>query len=107
MTTRRRFMRYFKVKFALEATKTQNLCRRIKELGLLTPQTATQNTDDGSEPTVIANYVSIDPEKLTDLSADEVKSLLNDGVLASIFSQAFSMENWTRLIARENLQKVR
>ena len=93
--------------FALEATKTQNLCRRIKELGLLTPQTATQNTDDGSEPTVIANYVSIDPEKLTDLSADEVKSLLNDGVMASIFSQAFSMENWTRLIARENLQKAR
>ncbi len=93
--------------FALEATKTQNLCRRIKELGLLTPQTATQNTDDGSEPTVIANYVSIDPEKLTDLSADEVKSLLNDGVMASIFSQAFSMENWTRLIARDNLQKAR
>ena len=93
--------------FALEATKTQNFCRRIKELGLLTPQTATQNADDGSEPTTIANYVSIDPQKLTELSAEEVQSLLNDGVLASIFSQAFSMENWTRLIARDNLQKAK
>jgi hypothetical protein len=91
--------------FAAEATKTQNLCNRIKELGLLTPQTATQNSDDGSQPLTIANYVSIDPQKLTDLSADQIQSLLQDGVLASIFSQAFSMENWTRLIARENLLK--
>ncbi len=90
--------------FALEATKTQTLCRRIRDLGLLTPQTATQNADDGSEPITIANYVSIDPQKLTELSAEEIQTLLKDGVLASIFSQAFSMENWTRLIARENLQ---
>jgi len=91
--------------FALEAAKTENLCRRIKELGLLTPQTATQNSDDGSEPSTIANYVSIDPQKLSGLSAEEIQSLLKEGILASIFSQAFSMENWTRLIARENLQR--
>ena len=93
--------------FAAEATKTQTLCNRVKELGLLTPQTATQNSDDGSAPSTIANYVSIDPQKLSELSADEIQSLLQDGVLASIFSQAFSMENWTRLIARENLLKAK
>ena len=91
--------------FAAEAAKSQNMCQRIKDLGLLTPQTATQNADDSGEPETIANYISIDPQKLGELSAEETQSLLKDGILASIFSQAFSMENWTRLIARDNLQK--
>ena len=81
--------------------KTIAFCQRVKELGLLNGQRVTQTMDDGSE-VKIADYVSVDPSKLTELDKDALQELHQDGSLAAIFAQIFSLENWNRLIARRN-----
>lgn len=78
-------------------------CQRVKDLGLLNGQRVTQTLDDGSE-VKIADYVSIDPSKLNDLDKDTLQELHQDGSLAAIFAQIFSLENWNRLIAKRNQQ---
>lgn len=83
--------------------RTMEFCQRVKELGLLNGQRVTQTLDDGSE-VKIADYVSVDPSKLNELDKDVLQQLHQDGTLAAIFAQIFSLENWNRLIARRNRQ---
>ena len=81
--------------------QTMKFCQRVKELGLLNGQRVTQTLDDGSE-VKIADYVSVDPSRLNELDKDVLQQLHQDGTLAAIFAQIFSLENWNRLIARRN-----
>jgi hypothetical protein len=89
--------------FNNEQKRTQDFCNRVKELGLLNGQRVTQSMSDGSE-VKIADYVSIDPNKLKDLDKDTLQELHVDGSMAAIYGQLFSLENWNRLIARRNLR---
>ena len=82
-----------------ERRRTQELCNRVKELGLLNGQRVAQTMPDGEEVKV-ADYVSIDARKLTDLDKDAVHELHKDGSLSAIFAQMFSLENWNRLMVR-------
>ncbi len=82
-----------------ERKRTQAFCEKVKELGLLCGQRVAQTMSNGEEVKV-ADYVSIDPRKLTDLDKDTLQKLHKDGSLATIFAQMFSLENWNRLMAR-------
>lgn len=84
-----------------ERQRTVAFCDKVRELGLLTPQRVTQRMPDGSEQR-IADYISIDAAKLTALDAETLKSLHDDGTLAAMFAQLFSLENWNRLITRRS-----
>ncbi len=84
-----------------ERQRTEAFCKRVKELELLSGQRVTQTMADGSEVKV-ADYVSIDPERLNELDKDTLQELHQDGSLSVIFAQLFSLENWNRLIARRN-----
>ena len=87
-----------------ERRRTKALCEKIKELGLLNGQRINQTMSDGTEVKV-ADYVSIDPVKLTELDKDTLQELHQDGSLAVIFAQLFSLENWNRLIMRRTKQQ--
>lgn len=84
-----------------ERRRTQEFCKRVKELGLLNGQRVAQTNADGEE-IKIADYVTIDARKLTDIDKDELEKLHRDGSLSAIFAQLFSLENWNRLIVRRN-----
>lgn len=84
-----------------ERQRTQAFCKRVRELGLLRGQRIMQTMADGSEVKV-ADYVSIDPERLNELDKDTLQELHQDGSLSAIFAQLFSLENWNRLISRRN-----
>lgn len=86
-----------------EITKT--FCDKVKELGLLNGQRVAQTMSDGTEVKV-ADYVTIDPNRLNDLDKDTLHELHMDGSLAAIFAQIFSLENWNHLIARRNEQSA-
>lgn len=86
-----------------ERQRTKTFCQKVKELGLLNGQRVAQ-TPEGGEEERIADYVTIDPQKLTDLDKDVLHELHIDGSLAAIFAQLFSLENWNRLITRRNLR---
>jgi hypothetical protein len=85
--------------YRLEAERTRKFCQRVKDLGLLNGQRVMQSKSDGSEEK-IADYVTIDANKLKDLDPEVLRELHQDGGLAAIFGQLFSLENWNRLIAR-------
>jgi len=88
-----------------ERRRTSAFCKKIKELDLLCGQRVNQTMSDGEEVN-IADYVSIDPQKLTDLDKDTLQELHQDGSLATIFAQLFSLENWNRLIMRRARQQA-
>jgi hypothetical protein len=87
--------------FNMEQQRTRDFCQRIKDLGLLNGQRVTQSMSDGSE-VQIANYVTIDANKLKDLDKDTLRELHQDGSLAAIYGHLFSLENWNHLIVRRN-----
>ncbi|MBT8079451.1 MAG: SapC family protein [Gammaproteobacteria bacterium] len=85
--------------------RSVEFCQKIKDLGLLTGQRVAQTMPDGEEVKV-ADYVTIDTRKLTDLDKDTLAELHKDGSLSAIFAQVFSIENWNRLMARRAAQQV-
>lgn len=90
--------------YDFERRKTREFCERIKDLGLLTGQQATQ-TVDGKEET-IASYIAIDASKLSELDKNLVFDLHRDGTLSFILAHLFSLENWQRLVARQRHQSA-
>ena len=89
--------------FRAEQERTNAFCQRVKDLGLLNGQRVHQTNPDGTE-TKIADYVTIDPNRLNELDKDVLQELHQDGSLSVIFAQIFSLENWNRIIARRNEQ---
>lgn len=87
--------------FRAESERSRQFCQRVKDLGLLNGQRVQQARADGTEEKV-ADYVTIDANRLKDLDKDILQQLHQDGSLAAIYSQLFSLENWNRLIARRN-----
>ena len=84
-----------------ERKRTNDFCKKVKELGLLTGQRVAQTLSNGEEERV-ADYVTVDPEKLTNLDKDVLQELHMDGSLSVIYGQLFSLENWNRIIMRRN-----
>jgi len=89
----------FCTQYNAERQRTNDFCRRVKELGLLNGQRVTQTMSDGEE-VKIADYVTVDSRKLTELDQDVLQELHKDGSLSAIYAQLFSIENWNRLIAK-------
>ena len=87
-----------------ERQRSLEFCRRVKELGLLNGQRVSQTMPNGEEVKV-ADYVTIDTRKLTELDKDTLHELHKDGSLSAIFAQIFSLENWNRLMARRAMQQ--
>ena len=79
----------------------------LVEKAMQPPQTDDQRVQqaraDGTEEKV-ADYITIDPNRLKELDKDTLQELHQDGTLAAIYGQLFSLENWNRLIVRRNLR---
>ncbi len=80
---------------------TQAFCARLVELDLLALQEASY-TDEGSsaEKQVIANYVCIDSQKLTELERDVIYELHREGLLSAMYLHLYSLQNWRDLMLR-------
>jgi len=92
--------------FERERTRTRAFCARIRELDLLVPLRATHTPDGATEPQVLADYISIDSDKLLELPADVVHELHKKGFLSAMYLQLYSLENWRHLVARKVARKV-
>jgi hypothetical protein len=90
----------FSARFQGERRRTEEFCQQLVELGLLTGQHVTHALDGSAEPQVLANYVSIDAQRLNDLDKDVLHDLHTSGRLAAMYAQVASTENWSQLLAR-------
>lgn len=99
-------MTQFCARFQGARRQTDEFCKQLVELDLLTGQHVTHSLDEGAEPQVLANYVSIDAQRLNDLDKDVLHELHTSGRLASIYAQIASTENWSHLLARRRLRRA-
>lgn len=89
----------FCVNYEQDRKRTEYFSQRLKELNILTSQQATQQLAGGGERTV-AEYFAVDTARFQALEKGVVKELFDSGIMALIHAHLFSIENWTRLIAR-------
>ena len=85
-------------RFEAERRRTKEFSDKLAELGLLKEQQA--SAGEGEQAQTIASYFAVDVEKLNELPAEELATLHRAGYLSFIFAHLFSLENWSRLLAR-------
>jgi len=88
-----------------ERRKTEDFCKQLKELDLLAPYRSTHKPEGSEDALPLADYVSINVEKLNELPQDVVYDLHKTGRLVMIYMQLYSIENFRHLMARRELQK--
>ncbi len=93
-------MMEFCVRFETERNRTREFCALLAREGLITTQKATQKKPETDEEVTLAEYNTIDSEKLTKLADDTLLSLHKNGQLSSMYLQLYSIENWRHLMAR-------
>ena len=95
-----RALMQFCAQYEAERKRTMEFCDKLVELELLTPHRATHKPDESSEATPLAEYVSVEAQKLNDLDSDVIFDLHKTGQLSAMYLQLYSLENWRHLMAR-------
>ncbi|MCH8337185.1 MAG: SapC family protein [Proteobacteria bacterium] len=85
-------------KFEAERRQTQQFCEKLKQLGLLKSQQASVKMTGKDRDQVVAEYVSIDTRKFSNLDKDSLYELHQADYLYPIFGHVASLENWTWLM---------
>ncbi len=91
--------RKFLFEFESDLARTETLCRLTVELGLLEPFTMQAQPNEGAAISLAGMYRVIE-NKLTELSGDKLKELVQNGVLPRLYAHLMSMSNFTKLLAR-------
>jgi hypothetical protein len=86
--------------YEAERQRTQQFCKKLVELELLTMLSAMYTPEGGTEPQSMADYAGIDAQKLQDLPAEVVHELHQVGFLSASYLHLYSLENWRHLMAR-------
>jgi hypothetical protein len=92
-------MRKLLFEFEADLARTEALCKTIIELGLLEPFNMQAKPDNG-ESFTLSGMFRVNEQKINDLPADQLKALVQNGVLPRIYAHLMSMSNFTRLLAR-------
>jgi hypothetical protein len=89
--------------YEAERRRTDEFTAKLKELDLLSLQSATPQAEPESKP--LASYYAVDGKKLESLSPEQLHELHSKGFLSFIFAHLFSMENWNRLLERSRISQ--
>lgn len=100
LTEETQSMMRFCAQYESERKRTETFGNKLKELELLTSQKATFKPDEESGEQTLANFISIDSQKLTHLDAGRVHELHRSGELSAMYLQLYSLDNWRTLMAR-------
>ena len=90
----------FCAQYEAERKRTKEFCHKLLELDLLARQRATHKPEGSAESLPLADYVSVDIEKLNNLESNVIFDLHKAGQLSAIYLQLYSLENWRHLMAR-------
>ena len=89
--------------YEAERRRTDEFTAKLKELNLLSLQSATTQADPQSGS--LATYYAVDGQKLESLSPEQLHELHSKGYLSFIFAHLSSMENWNRLLERSQISQ--
>ena len=88
----------FSVAYERDQLETNLFMDKLREFELLTMKHIGQNIEGKDQ--ALANFISIDENRLKALSDQQILELNSKGYLAIIFGQLFSLENWNRIVSR-------
>ena len=105
VSTRTNALMDFCAQYDAERKRTKEYCDRLVELDLLVALRATYVPKGSDEEKILAEYVSVDIQKLNELDSDTIFELHKSGWLSAIYLQHYSIENW-RYLRAKNLKKA-
>jgi len=76
--------------------RTRAFCRRLRELGLLTPMQASARMPSGDDVT-LSGFLAVDRERVRDLDAASLQALARDDELEPLFLHLASLRNFERI----------
>ena len=85
--------------FEADLTRTEEMCRTLQALGLFEPFTV-QAVPKGGSPLAMTGVHRVAEQKLTELAAEELKKLVQNGVLPRVYAHILSQLNFQRLLDR-------
>ena len=85
--------------FETDLARTEEMCGTLKGLGLLEPFTM-QAVPRNEAPLAMIGLHRVPEQKLADLPADQLKTLVQNGVLAQVYAHVHSQLNFQRLLDR-------
>ena len=88
----------FSVEYERDQLETNLFMDKLREFELLTMKHIGQKIEGKDQ--ALANFSSIDENRLKALSDQQILELNSKGYLAIIFGQLFSLENWNRIVSR-------
>jgi hypothetical protein len=95
-----------KLLFEYEADllRSEEMCRAIAALDLLEPFTMQAVPNEG-EPVALTGMHRIAEQKLSELAPEQVKDLVQKGILSRIYAHLISLNNFGRLLDRRGAGK--
>jgi hypothetical protein len=85
--------------FEADLTRTEEMCAALQSLGLFEPFTV-QAVPKGGAPLAMTGVHRVAEQKLAELSADDLKKLVQNGVLPRVYAHILSQLNFQRLLDR-------
>lgn len=85
--------------FEADLTRTEEMCATLKALGLFEPFSIQAVPRDGA-PLAMTGVHRVAEQKLAALSGDQLKSLMDKGILARVYAHILSQLNFQRLLDR-------
>ncbi|NML48050.1 SapC family protein [Ramlibacter sp. G-1-2-2] len=82
----------FLQQYQLEFQRTQDFCRKLKELNLLEPMRAQVSLDSG-ERIALGGFMAVDRARLKTLSSDKLAELVKSDELELIYAHLLSLRN--------------
>ena len=92
-------MRKLLFEYEADLARTEEMCRVVKDLGLLEPFVMQAQPNTG-QPLSVAGMQRVNEQKLAELAGDKLAELVKNGVLARIYAHLISMANFGRLLDR-------
>ena len=97
-----------KLLFEYEADllRSEEMCRSLAQLGLLEPFTMQAVPNEGA-PVAMTGMYRVAEQKLTDLPADKLKEMAQNGILSRVYAHLISLANFGRLLDRRTGQTAK
>jgi hypothetical protein len=85
--------------FEADLTRTEEMCSTLQSLGLFEPFSV-QAVPKGGTPLEMTGVHRVAEQKLAELSGDDLKMLMQKGVLSRVYAHILSQLNFQRLLDR-------
>lgn len=91
----------FNEEFEMAGQRTNAFMKELKELGLLMDGEVSIQPDGADQPYVYRGFQMIDEQKLNEMRGDQLRKIVQNGMLPLIYAQIFSLSLMREIFARQ------